>query len=116
MPWFKAFTIKPTASEEFIAMIKIEGKEICVVKTLNKIHAFQNRCPHAGGPLCEGWLEEEKIVCPYHHRKFDLETGKGQGMQGDYINIYETRRVNDEVHIKVRRSSNPFRWIGKLFD
>ncbi len=79
MPWFKAFTIKPTASKEFISVIKIEGKEICVVKREEKIFAFQNHCPHAGGALCAGWLEDGMIVCPNHHYKYDLESGKGQG-------------------------------------
>lgn len=116
MPWIKAFTLKPTAGEEFITSITIEGRKICVVRCFDKIHAFRNACPHAGGPLCEGWLDDGMIVCPYHHHKFDMETGKGYGTQGDYINIYKVRRINDEVHIKVSASLNPFRWIGKLFD
>lgn len=114
--WSKAFTLKPTASEEFITAIKVEGKEICVVKTIDKIHAFQNRCPHAGGSLCAGWLENGMIVCPTHHYRYDLETGRGQGTQGDFINIYKTKRRDNEVYIKLRPSLNPFRWLMKLFD
>jgi len=32
-------------------------------------------CPHLGGPLSEGKLEGETVVCPCHASRFDLESG-----------------------------------------
>lgn len=33
-------------------------------------------CPHEGGPLAEGWLEGDAVVCPWHGYDFDLATGR----------------------------------------
>ena len=43
--------------------------------------AFENRCPHAHGPVGEGRLHGNSIVCPWHFFRFDLSTGKPVGMQ-----------------------------------
>lgn len=33
-------------------------------------------CPHEEGPLSEGWLEGNVVVCPWHGFDFDLTTGQ----------------------------------------
>jgi nitrite reductase/ring-hydroxylating ferredoxin subunit len=115
MPWYHALTLKPGHDEDFILLAKIEGREACIVKTRGKTYAFQNRCPHAGGSLCNGWLEEGHIVCPNHHFKFEMETGKGHGNQGNFIQTYETKWNGRELQVKMRPSLNPFRWFANLF-
>lgn len=37
--------------------------------------AFEPRCPHANGPLAEGKLHGNVLVCPWHFFPFDLTTG-----------------------------------------
>jgi len=40
--------------------------------------AVSNVCNHAGGPLGEGALDGEYLVCPWHHWKFQRCTGLGE--------------------------------------
>jgi nitrite reductase/ring-hydroxylating ferredoxin subunit len=40
------------------------------------ILAAQAFCPHMDGPLWEGTVGGERIVCPWHQWCFDLRTGK----------------------------------------
>ena len=40
-----------------------------------KVFATDNRCPHRGGPLADGLLAGEMVVCPLHLFKFHLATG-----------------------------------------
>jgi nitrite reductase/ring-hydroxylating ferredoxin subunit/multimeric flavodoxin WrbA len=48
--------------------------------------AIHNTCNHAGGPLGEGALEGEFVVCPWHHYKFHRCTGKGEpGFEEDAV-------------------------------
>ena len=28
-------------------------------------------CPHRGAPLSKGWIERERIICPYHGLEYD---------------------------------------------
>ncbi len=37
--------------------------------------AVDNNCPHRGGPLCDGIVSGETVVCPLHGWKISLETG-----------------------------------------
>lgn len=37
--------------------------------------AVDNACPHRGGPLCDGIVSGETVVCPLHGWKISLETG-----------------------------------------
>lgn len=40
------------------------------------ILAAQAFCPHMEGPLWEGTLSGEHIVCPWHQWRYDLRSGK----------------------------------------
>ncbi len=37
----------------------------------------ENKCPHKGGPLCDGIVSGATVVCPLHGWRFDLDTGVG---------------------------------------
>jgi multimeric flavodoxin WrbA/nitrite reductase/ring-hydroxylating ferredoxin subunit len=48
--------------------------------------AVSGACNHAGGPLGEGVLEGDYVVCPWHHWKFHRVTGQGEpGYEQDQV-------------------------------
>lgn len=38
--------------------------------------ATDNRCPHQGGPLCDGIVTGSSVVCPLHAWKVNLASGQ----------------------------------------
>ncbi len=47
--------------------IKLCGREIALFRTKNgEIGAIEDICPHRKMRLSKGWIEGEKLVCPYH--------------------------------------------------
>lgn len=50
--------------------------EVAVFNVEGEFYALENRCPHQGGPLAEGWLERTIITCPWHGWCFDVRSGK----------------------------------------
>ena len=56
-----------------IALFKLEGK----------IYALDNACPHMGGPLGEGEIEDEVVTCPWHGWQFDIKNGHNINDLGD---------------------------------
>ena len=40
-----------------------------------RFHATSPLCPHEDGPLAEGWIEGDAVVCPWHGFDFDVRTG-----------------------------------------
>jgi len=56
-------------------------------------------CPHEDGPLAEGWLEGDAVVCPWHGFDFDLATGRCQVDADLAIPVYQVRVSADAVEV-----------------
>jgi nitrite reductase (NADH) small subunit len=59
---------------EFIA----DGRAFCVANLSGTICVLDGVCPHEGGPLGEGTIEDGRVVCPWHGYSFDLRTGTSE--------------------------------------
>lgn len=73
-------------------IVEVAGRSIGVFNIGGEFFALRNRCPHAGGPLCEGVLSGflrsdapgeydyvrrgEILRCPWHQWEFDVRTGQ----------------------------------------
>lgn len=55
--------------------VTVNGEEIAIFHLENRYLTIENKCPHKGGPLCDGIVSGSAVVCPLHGRRFDLETG-----------------------------------------
>jgi nitrite reductase (NADH) small subunit len=44
--------------------------------TTDRFLATDNRCPHQGGPLCDGIVTGSSVVCPLHAWKVNLASGE----------------------------------------
>ena len=63
-------------------------------------------CNHVGGPLGEGSLEGDYVVCPWHFWKFHRETGKGEpGYEEDQVPVYSTKIENGHLWVDVQSGS-----------
>jgi nitrite reductase (NADH) small subunit len=61
---------------------QVEGERIAVFRTrAHQVYAVQAECPHKRGPLADGLVGGETVICPLHGWKFDLKTG--QALFGD---------------------------------
>lgn len=55
------------------------GEDVLVANVGGKLYAIANTCTHRGGPLDEGELEGNNVICPWHGGQFDVTTGKVVG-------------------------------------
>ena len=58
-------------------------------------------CPHEDGPLAEGWLEADNVVCPWHGYDFDLATGRCNIDASLAVGVYATRVVDGTVEVEI---------------
>ena len=88
-----------------IGGMKIVLNNLAVVANVGgQFHAFGNMCPHAGGPLGEGFLEECVIECPWHAATWDIATGNAlSGLATVDIPLFEVRVVDEDVEIRLNR-------------
>ena len=54
---------------------KIGDRELAIFNLGDRFLALDNACPHQGGPLCDGIMAGDTVVCPLHAWKVSLDTG-----------------------------------------
>ena len=59
-------------------VVTVNDREIAVFNLGDRFLAIDNRCPHLGGPLADGIVTGESVVCPLHGWKLNLEHGNVQ--------------------------------------
>lgn len=85
-----------------VRTINAAGKEFCVGHVEDGLFALQNSCPHASGPLGEGEIDANgNVVCPFHHYKFNLRTGKNTSGEGFYANNYPIEIRKDGIYLGI---------------
>ncbi|MGA8474490.1 MAG: non-heme iron oxygenase ferredoxin subunit [Candidatus Cybelea sp.] len=55
--------------------VVLNSVEILLCNVDGKVYAIEDVCTHDGGPLDQGTLEGECVVCPRHGATFDVRTG-----------------------------------------
>ena len=76
-------------AENGIAVIEVNGKNICLAKFQHQWFGFPYSCPHASGLLANGYIDLiGNIVCPVHRYKFSLKNGRNTTGEGYYMKTF----------------------------
>jgi nitrite reductase (NADH) small subunit len=63
---------------------------------------FENLCPHAQGPLGQGRVRNNTIVCPWHFFRFDLVSGQAVGTDSIMrVRRYPVSVSENEIRIEL---------------
>lgn len=101
MSWIKITETKNIPLREGRS-VRIGSEEIAVFNLGDRFAAIENRCPHSGGPLCDGIVSGSAVVCPLHGWKICLETGNILKPQIPvFVEVYPTEIQNGVVMVDV---------------
>ena len=82
--------------------VDVEDWCIVVVNVDGEFFAYDNQCPHLGGPLGKGRVEGTTIVCPWHAWKFDARSGRPVWPQGAWkATRFPVAVENGQVMVRV---------------
>ena len=56
-------------------------------------------CPHEDGPLVEGWLDGNAVVCPWHGYEYSIKTGRHQGNSRMRLRQAKLKIVGSEIYV-----------------
>lgn len=95
-----------------LQQVLVGRTRIALVFKDGQFHALSGVCNHAGGPLGEGRLEGDYIVCPWHYWKFHCRSGEGEpGYEEDRVPVHEVRTEHGRVLVSrtaaTKRSRKP---------
>ncbi|HET6224841.1 MAG TPA: Rieske 2Fe-2S domain-containing protein [Bacteroidia bacterium] len=105
--WYKVFESKTAADQQLglntAQTILVKGKKICFARTAQGLFAVNDKCPHNGASLGNGYCTiENTIVCPLHRYSFDLKTGRAKSGLGDVVNTYPVEVKEDGVYVGLK--------------
>jgi nitrite reductase (NADH) small subunit len=81
--------------------VSASGRPLCVANLNGEICVLDGICPHEGGPLGEGTLEQGSVVCPWHSFAFDLHTGEAADAPELKAEVFEAKVENGELRVKL---------------
>ena len=79
--------------------VDIHGIWIALFNVDGTFYAIDNACPHAGGPLGEGKLNETVVECPWHGWKLSVGSGERVGNSNFQVACCEVRVEGEHVQI-----------------
>ena len=93
-----------TAGSESLALTHFEGRYA----------ALLNACPHQGGPLGEGSIENGWLRCPWHGWDFHPCTGKPPGGYDDGVPTFEVDVREDGIYVGVTETEARKRTVADI--
>ena len=83
-----------------VQSIAIGRLKLALVHRDGKFCALSGVCNHVGGPLGEGTLDGDYVVCPWHAWKFHWRTGLGEpGFEEDAVPVHATKVEDGRVWV-----------------
>lgn len=76
-------------------------RRLVLCHTKSGFFALDNVCPHRGGPLAEGDLIGDELVCPWHLWGFDVMSGVCTGNREVAVAAHEVRIEGDRILVIV---------------
>ena len=98
--WINAAKISELKSGE-AKVVAAADREIALFNINGAFHAIDNRCPHRDGPLADGVLDGNVVVCPWHGWRFDVTTGQSPVMKSVSVDKFEVAVIGDDVKVKI---------------
>ena len=78
--------------------ITLDGRRIALFRSPAGWFALDAACPHRGGPLADGIVCDNAVICPLHDRRYDLASGEALDA-GDAVTAHSVQLRGDRVFV-----------------
>jgi nitrite reductase (NADH) small subunit len=95
--------------------VTVAGRELAIFNLGHRFVATESRCPHKGGPLADGIVSGESVVCPLHAWRINLGTGQVErpGDAGACVQTYPTFVDNGIIVVGLPAATTPSTEAGE---
>ncbi|MCF8222698.1 MAG: Rieske 2Fe-2S domain-containing protein [Bacteroidales bacterium] len=98
--WHKVLDNKSDLADGRVISVVAGKKQIALSNFEGKICALDNHCPHQGGPLGEGSIENGILRCPWHGWDYHPCTGKVPDFD-DGVDTYPVEERDDGIYVGI---------------
>jgi len=79
----------------------VDGRSVALTRCGGRLGALENRCPHQGGPVGEGSIENGWLRCPWHGYDYDPISGQPPVGFTDAVESYDVAQRDDGVYVRL---------------
>ncbi len=85
-----------------VTEVVVEGLPLAVTQIDGTFGVISGVCNHVGGPLGQGHLDGEYVVCPWHQWKFHCRNGLGEpGYEKDAVPSHSVKEENGHLWVNL---------------
>ena len=88
-----------------VRAVVADGVSLAITRFEGTYSALANACPHQGGPLGEGSIENGWLRCPWHGWDFHPCTGRSPGGHDDGVPTHPVESRDDGVYVGLLAST-----------
>lgn len=81
-------------------LVEYDDEDVGLFNIDGTFYAISDVCTHDGGPLVEGTLEGDQIICPRHGARFNVKTGQQTMPAFAPVPLYEVKVEGDDIFIR----------------
>ena len=102
MSWVRVTEVENIPLREGRA-VRFGSGELAIFNLGHEFLAVSNRCPHRGGPLADGIVSGDSVVCPLHAWKVCLSSGAVTRPAGEHacVQSYPVQVVDGIVCVEL---------------
>ena len=102
--WFDLGDVEPL-KQKALQTVKAGRIPIALVFKEGVFSAISGICNHAGGPLGDGRLDGDFVVCPWHNWKFHCRKGSGEpGSEEDQVPVHAVKEEGGHLFVNATPS------------
>lgn len=83
-------------------VVEVNGTEVALFNLNGTYYAIDNTCAHQGGPLGEGLLQGEEVVCPWHSWRYNVKTGISPANPSVKVKTYSVKIESGSVMVAIQ--------------
>lgn len=88
-------------AEGSLVRVMVKKRALAFVRMNGALHAMDDRCPHQGRALSNGWVDDGHVVCPFHRFHYDPATGRCKHGLTTNVGVYPVREDPAGVFVGV---------------
>ncbi len=110
--WHKVLA-KDELPEGRVTSVTCHNRTLCMTRYKGQYGALDNKCPHQGGPLGEGSIENGLLRCPWHGWDYDPISGKAPGFD-DGVETFPLEERDDGIYVGFPQEQVHINTVGDL--
>jgi pyruvate oxidase len=97
-----------------VRSVTVGGRTVALARCGGSLGALENRCPHQGGPLGEGSIENGWLRCPWHGYDYDPLTGRPPEGFTDGAVRFDVAERSDGVYVRLPSAAEQRRTVADV--